>query len=180
MAEGGGRVPPQNVDAEESVLGAILLDNAAIAAVYLSGGNTRRIRNALAPLLKAAPLSKSAVSRIVATLRSELDAWQQRPLDQVELAYLYLDAIALRVRMGQRVVSVPVLVALGVLADGSRLLASLTNATKRPSPEMRAAVELPLPAVTPSAAALIRRSVSRRTIRSRSVSLLRPAPSARS
>ena len=28
--------------------------NAAIAAVYLSGGNTRRIRGALAPLLKAA------------------------------------------------------------------------------------------------------------------------------
>jgi transposase-like protein len=103
--------------------------NAAIAAVYLSGGNTRRIRGALAPLLKAAPLSKSAVSRIVATLRSELDAWQQRSLDQVELAYLYLDAIALRVRMGQRVVSVPVLVALGVLADGSKQLVALELVT---------------------------------------------------
>ena len=33
MAEGGGRVPPQNVDAEESVLGAILLDNQAIDRV---------------------------------------------------------------------------------------------------------------------------------------------------
>ena len=103
--------------------------NAAIAAVYLSGGNTRRIRGALAPLLKAAPLSKSAVSRIVATLRSELDAWQERPLGQVELAYLYLDAIALRVRIGQRVVSVPVLVALGVLADGSKQLLAMELVT---------------------------------------------------
>jgi hypothetical protein len=38
--------------------------NEAVAGVYLSGGNTRRIRGALRPLLKNAPLSKSAVSRI--------------------------------------------------------------------------------------------------------------------
>jgi len=103
--------------------------NAAIASVYLSGSNTRRIRGALAPLLKAAPLSKSAVSRIVATLRQGLEAWQQRSLADVELAYLYLDAIALRVRMGQRVTSVPVLVALGVLADGSKQLLAMEMCT---------------------------------------------------
>ena len=103
--------------------------NAAIASVYLSGGNTRRIRGALSPLLKAAPLSKSAVSRIVATLREGLEAWQARPLADVELAYLYLDAIALRVRMGQRVTSVPVLVALVVLADGSKQLLAMEMCT---------------------------------------------------
>jgi len=36
--------------------------NEAVIATYLAGGNTRRIRGALHPLLKAAPLSKSAVS----------------------------------------------------------------------------------------------------------------------
>ena len=103
--------------------------NEAIASVYLAGGNTRRIRGALAPLLKTAPLSKSAVSRIVGTLRHDLEAWQKRSLADVELAYLYLDAIALRVRLGQRVVSVPVLVALGVLADGSKRLLGLEMCT---------------------------------------------------
>ena len=49
--------------------------NEAVAGVYLSGGNTRRIRGALRPLLKNAPLSKSAVSRIVGTLRGEWEAW---------------------------------------------------------------------------------------------------------
>jgi hypothetical protein len=44
--------------------------NAAVVATYLAGGNQRRIRAALQPLLKAAPLSKSTVSRIVATLRT--------------------------------------------------------------------------------------------------------------
>ena len=48
--------------------------NEAVAGVYLSGGNTRRIRGALRPLLKNAPLSKSAVSRIVGTLRGEWEA----------------------------------------------------------------------------------------------------------
>src|SRR2546422_4310093 len=33
--------------------------NEAVIATYLAGGNTRRIRGALQPLLKAAPLSKS-------------------------------------------------------------------------------------------------------------------------
>ena len=36
--------------------------NEAIVATYLAGGNTRRIRGALQPLRKTAPLSKSAVS----------------------------------------------------------------------------------------------------------------------
>ena len=36
--------------------------NEAVASAYLAGANTRRIQGALRPLLKAAPLSKSAVS----------------------------------------------------------------------------------------------------------------------
>src|SRR2546425_1203368 len=49
--------------------------NETVIATYLAGGNQRRIRGALRPLLKAAPLSKSAVSRIVATLKDGLTAW---------------------------------------------------------------------------------------------------------
>ena len=62
--------------------------NEAVVASYLAGGNTRRLRGALSPLLKAAPLSKSAVSRIVGTLKAELEAWRTRsvaPLDVVGL-----------------------------------------------------------------------------------------------
>ena len=91
----------------------------------MSGTNTRRIRGALKPLLKAAPLSKSAVSRVVSTLQSELETWRRRPLSGLKPVYLYLDAFALRVRKGGRVVSVPVLAAVAVLADGSKQLLSL-------------------------------------------------------
>ena len=41
----------------------------AILGVYLSGTNTRRLRGALSPLLRGAPLSKDAVSRLVGRLR---------------------------------------------------------------------------------------------------------------
>ena len=99
--------------------------NTAVLGTYLAGGNTRRIRGALAPLLHGAPLSRSAVSRIVATLTSSLAAWQARPLGDLELVYVYLDALALRVRSGGKVVSLPVLAVVGVRADGQKVLVEL-------------------------------------------------------
>ncbi len=83
--------------------------NEAVVATYLAGGNTRRIRGALQPLLKAAPLSKSAVSRVIATLKDGLETWRTRSLADLDVIYLYLDGFALRVRSGGKVVSVPVL-----------------------------------------------------------------------
>ena len=47
----------------------------AILGLYLSGINSRRLRGALAPLLRGAPLSKDAVSRLVGRMREEFEAW---------------------------------------------------------------------------------------------------------
>jgi transposase-like protein len=94
-------------------------------ATYLAGGNTRRIRGALQPLLKAAPLSKSAVSQVVASLKEGLAAWRTRSLADIDAIYLYLDGFALRVRSAGKVVSVPVLGVVGVLPDGGKQLLAL-------------------------------------------------------
>src|SRR5437870_6775864 len=99
--------------------------NEAIIATYLAGGNTRRIRGALQPLLKAAPLSKSAVSRVVATLKDGLEAWRTRSLADLDIIYVYLDGYALRERRAGRAVSVPVLGVAGVLPDGHKHLLGL-------------------------------------------------------
>ncbi len=99
----------------------------AVLGVYLSGGNTRRIRGALAPLLTHAPLSKSAVSRLVARLEESHQQWQKRDLSAEKIVYLYLDAIYLKVRSGGRVVSLPVLVALGVKHTGEKVLLTLAT-----------------------------------------------------
>ena len=99
--------------------------NETVVATYLAGGNTRRLRGALAPLLKAAPLSKSAVSRVVGTLRAELEAWRTRSLADLDVLGLYLDALALRVRSAGKVVSVPALAVVAVLTDGQKQLVAL-------------------------------------------------------
>ena len=99
--------------------------NEAVVGTYLAGGNTRRIRRALQPLLKAAPLSKSAVSRVVATLKDGLADWMARSLAELDVVYLYLDALVLRVRSAGKVVRVPVLAAVAVLADGGKQLLAL-------------------------------------------------------
>src|SRR2546427_2116594 len=96
--------------------------NEAVVATYLAGSNTRRIRGALQPLLKAAPLSKSAVSRVIATLKDGLEAWRTHSLADLDVVYVYLDGFALRVRTAGKVVSVPVLHLVGVLPDGRKHL----------------------------------------------------------
>ena len=99
--------------------------NEAIAGVYLSGGNTRRIRGALAPLLKDAPLSKSAVSRVLATLKEQWEAWKMCSLRGLDVAYVFFDGIALPIRSAGKVKRLPVLAAMAVLNDGSKRLLAL-------------------------------------------------------
>src|SRR5208282_4211907 len=97
----------------------------AILGVYLSGTNTRRLRGALAPLLRGAPLSKDAVSRLVGRLREDFAAWSKRELGDLKIRYLFLDGWYPRVRIGKKRVRVPVLVTLGVCADGQREILDL-------------------------------------------------------
>ena len=94
----------------------------AILGVYLSGTNTRRIKGALAPLLRGGPLSKDAVSRLVGRLAEDFETWRRRDLAEDRIQYLVLDGWYPKVRIGKRRVRVPVLVTLGVRADGQRVV----------------------------------------------------------
>ena len=97
----------------------------AILGCYLGGVNSRRIRTALKPLLGERHLSKSAVSRIVARLKTLFATWQDRDLSTERYAVIFLDGFHLKVRMAKRVVSVPVLAALGVAESGQKCLLQL-------------------------------------------------------
>jgi putative transposase len=94
----------------------------AILGVYLSGTNTRRIKGALAPLLRGGPLSKDAVSRLVGRLADDFETWRRRDLAEDQIQYLLMDGWYPNVRIGKRRVRVPVLVTLGVRADGERVV----------------------------------------------------------
>lgn len=96
-----------------------------LVGAYLAGANTRRIKAALAPLVGARAVSKSAVSRLVAKLQEGYDAWASRPLGDRRWPVMYLDAIVVRVRIDRAVERVPVMAALGVDSHGRKELLSI-------------------------------------------------------
>jgi transposase-like protein len=99
--------------------------DAAILSCYLGGVNSRRIRTALKPLLGERHLSKSAVSRIVGRLKALFAQWQGRDLSAERYPIVFLDGFHLKLRVARRVVSVPVLAALGVTETGQKCLLTL-------------------------------------------------------
>lgn len=113
----------------------------AVLGVYLAGGNSRRIRKALKPLLGESHLSKSAISRIVGRLKALFEEWSGRDLSSEEYRILFLDGFHLKVRLARRVVSVPVLAALGVSPDGAKRLVSLQLVTTESGASWRSLVE---------------------------------------
>jgi transposase-like protein len=113
----------------------------ALLGCYLAGGNTRRIRKALAPLLGEANLSKSSISRVVTRIKKLFSQWCERDLSEESYPILFLDGIHLKVRLVRRVVSVPVLVALGVDEQGSKRLVSLKLLGHESGPTWEALVE---------------------------------------
>ena len=113
----------------------------AVLGAYLSGANSRRIRKALKPLLGEEHLSKSSVSRVASRLRQRFEEWRQRDLSAESYAIVYLDGFHLKVRLAKRVVSVPVLAALGVSEDGTKQLISIRLAVSEAAANWSSLVE---------------------------------------
>jgi putative transposase len=89
-----------------------------IAEAYVQGVSTRKVE-AVVQALGISGISKSEVSRLAASLDEQVDAFRTRRLDAV-YPYVWVDARYEHVRDGGRVVSMAVVVAYGVRADGVR------------------------------------------------------------
>ncbi len=89
----------------------------SMAEMYIQGVTTRKVSSVLEKLCGLS-FSSSDVSRASALLDTELELWRNRPIGKVE--YLIIDARYEKVRIAGSVVSCAVLVATGVLADGTR------------------------------------------------------------
>ena len=99
---------------------------ALIAAAYLSGTNTRRVRRALGALFGGA-IGKDTVSRAWRKVHTDWEAWQKRDLSQDDIVRLILDGTVVRVRLDKRATGLSVLAALGVRRDGQKVLLGLKN-----------------------------------------------------
>jgi transposase-like protein len=99
--------------------------DAALLGMYFGGVNTRKVKQAIRPLLRNAPLSKSSISRLIQRLKEYFEGWQKMPLTGLRIAYLYLDGIYVRVRCGGKTRSLPVLAVVGIKLDGEKVLLAL-------------------------------------------------------
>src|SRR4249920_499095 len=100
--------------------------DALIASAYLAGTNTRRVRRALASLIRDA-VSKDIVSRVWRKIKSDWDAWNVRSLAAEPIVRLILDGTVVRVRLDRKATAVSLLVVIGVREDGQKVLLSVKN-----------------------------------------------------
>jgi transposase-like protein len=100
--------------------------DALIAGAYLAGTNTRRVRRALKAVF-AGEVGKDVVSRTWRKVKGDWDAWNTRPLADEPIIRLILDGTVVRVRLDKKATSISLLVALGVRADGQKVLLAIKN-----------------------------------------------------
>ena len=94
---------------------------AVVMEAYVCGVSTRSVDDLVAALGIDSGISKSQVSRICAGLDEVVTAFRERRLDHTAFPYVYLDATYLHVRNAtSQVVSMAVIVATGITADGGR------------------------------------------------------------
>ncbi|GAA3209643.1 IS256 family transposase [Microbacterium terregens] len=93
---------------------------AVVMEAYVHGVSTRKVDDLVKALGADTGISKSEVSRICANLDEDVAAFRDRPLADTGYPYVFLDATYCKARVGRRVVSQAVVVAVGVAADGRR------------------------------------------------------------
>jgi putative transposase len=95
-----------------------------IAGVYLAGTNTRRVRLALATAFSGS-VGKDVVSPTWRKVKGDRDAWNAHLLVDEPVVRLILDGTVARVRLDKKATSLSLLVALGVRADGQKVLLTI-------------------------------------------------------
>lgn len=100
-----------------------------IAAMYLTGVSTRTL-SLLSRRLIGRSLSPTEVSNASTELKHAVEAWRSRDLSREIIKYLFLDGVNFRMRITDGIKLVPVLVAIGVREDGTKLVLSLQGGDK--------------------------------------------------
>ena len=97
---------------------------AVIKEAYIQGISTRSVDD-LVKAMGMTGISKSEVSRLCAEIDERVKAFLNRPLEG-DWPYLWLDATYVKVRQVGRIVSVAVIIAVAVNAQGRREVLGIT------------------------------------------------------
>ena len=93
---------------------------AVVMEAYVHGVSTRKVDDLVKALGADSGISKSEVSRICRGLDEEVAEFRDRTLAGQEFPYVFLDATYCKARVGHRIVSQAIVIAVGVAADGRR------------------------------------------------------------
>ncbi len=105
---------------------------ALVIASFVRGLSVRDVEATLVESLgEQASVSKSAVSRVCAELKTQFDAWSRRRLDDLTLDYLFLDASMFKYHPNAG--AEPVLAAWGIDTDGTPVFVGLGTAATESS-----------------------------------------------
>jgi transposase-like protein len=100
--------------------------NDLIPELYLHGLAEGDFDLALRGLLgEDAPISATTVARLKGKWKAEYEAWASRPLDSLEVTYLWVDGVY--VKAGLEKEKAALLVAIGALSDGSKVVLAVQS-----------------------------------------------------
>jgi transposase-like protein len=105
---------------------------AVIQEAYIQGISTRSVDD-LVKAMGMEGISKSQVSRLCGEIDERVDAFLTRPIEG-DWPYVWLDATYVKVRRDHRIVSLAVIVAVGVSADGRREVLGVTTGHSEAEP----------------------------------------------
>jgi len=100
--------------------------NKLIPELYLHGLAMGDFDLALRGLLgQKAPISASTVARLKAGWQAELEKWKKRPLDGLEVVYIWVDGIYIKAGLEKE--KAALLVIVGALSDGRKMILALES-----------------------------------------------------
>lgn len=100
-----------------------------LSAMYLMGISTRTL-SLLSKRLIGRSISPTEISNANKELTESVEKWRTRDLSRERIKYLFVDGVIFGMRIGGTLKNIPVLVAVGVTEDGSKLVLGLQSGDK--------------------------------------------------
>jgi putative transposase len=107
-----------------------------LSIMYLTGISTRTL-SMLSKRLIGREISHEEVSKANKELTKGVEKWRNRDLSQEKIKYIFVDGVIFKMRLKWSVENIPVLAAIGVTEDGTKLVLGLQSGDKESATNWR-------------------------------------------
>ncbi len=107
-----------------------------LSMMYLTGISTRTL-SMLSRRLIGREISHEEVSKANMELTGSVEKWRNRDLSKEKIKYIFVDGVIFKMRLKWSIDNVPVLVAIGVTEDGTKLVLGMQSGDKESATNWR-------------------------------------------